>query len=125
LRDVPAAVTVNFEGGGSVTNFDDELILELGLGALCAESRVDLLEQMRLTLELRVGEVLAAQMSEEQLDEFEEIFDRQDDEDALRWVSDNFPDHERLVEAAYVDLKAEVRRSAYAIVAAEDSSWPG
>lgn len=48
-------------------------------------------------LELAVGRELSAGLSDEQLAEFEEIIDRQDDEDASAWLATHRPDYPAVV----------------------------
>lgn len=54
---------------------DDNLLQELGLGALPPAEKNQMLNHIYMTLEGRVGVKLAEQMSPEQLDEFEKFID--------------------------------------------------
>ncbi len=54
---------------------DDNLLQELGLGALPPAEKNQMLNHIYMTLETRVGVKLAEQMSPEQLDEFEKFID--------------------------------------------------
>ncbi len=54
---------------------DDNLLQEIGLGALPPAEKNQMLSHIYMTLETRVGVKLAEQMSPEQLDEFERFID--------------------------------------------------
>lgn len=97
---------------------DNTLLEELGLGALPAEEKNRMLNQIYETLELRVGMKLAEQMTNEQLDEFESYIDRQDEAGALTWLETNFPNYKDVVGAELENLKQEVKTAAPQIIAA-------
>ena len=100
---------------------DDSLLLELGLGALPAAEKANLLKHIYETLEMRVGMRLADQMSNEQLDEFERFFNAQDDAGAFRWLETNFPNYKEIVADEFAKLKKEVGSTAPQILAASQS----
>ena len=97
---------------------DDNLLQQLGLGALPAEEKNKMLAHIYETLELRVGMRLADQMTDAQLDEFEGFIDRNDEEGALRWLETNFPDYKQVVADELEKLKGEIKEQAPAIVQA-------
>lgn len=97
---------------------DNALLEELGLGALPASEKGELLKHIYETLEMRVGMRLADQMSNEQLDEFETYFNAQDDAGAFRWLETNFPNYKEIVADEFETLKSEVAQSAPQIIAA-------
>lgn len=74
------------------------------------------------TLEMRVGMELAKQMSDAQLNEFEEFINRNDEAGALKWLESNFPNYKDVVAEEFEKLKGEVKQVAPQIVAA--SSQP-
>ena len=97
---------------------DDNLLQELGLGALPAEEKRALLNHVYETLEMRVGMRLADQMTNEQLDEFETYFEAKDDAGAFKWLETNFPNYKEIVNDEFEKLKAEVGQAAPQILAA-------
>jgi len=105
---------------------DDNLLQELGLGALPAEEKNKMLQHIYETLELRVGMKLAEQMTDAQLDEFEGFIDRNDEEGALKWLETNFPNYKQVVADELDALKLEIKGQATAILQATstDSSSP-
>ncbi len=97
---------------------DNNLLTELGLGALPAEQKNSMLQHIYETLEMRVGMKLADQMSNEQLDEFEGFIDRNDEAGALKWLETNFPDYKQVVADELETLKAEVKKTSDKILEA-------
>lgn len=103
---------------------DDNLLRELGLGALPAEEKNRMLNHIYETLEMRVGMKLAEQMTNEQLDEFEGFIDRNDEAGALKWLETNFPNYKQVVADELELLKSEIKGQAAAIVAASQAQQP-
>lgn len=97
---------------------DDNLLKELGLGALPTEDKNKMLAHIYETLELRVGMKLAEQMTDAQLDEFEGYIDRNDEPGALKWLETNFPDYKQVVANELDNLKTEIRQQAPQIMQA-------
>lgn len=101
---------------------DDNLLRELGLGALPAEEKNRMLAHIYETLELRVGMKLAEQMSNDQLDEFEGFIDRNDEAGALKWLETNFPNYKQVVADELEALKGEIKASSAQILAASQAA---
>lgn len=101
---------------------DDNLLRELGLGALPAEEKNRMLAHIYETLEMRVGMKLAEQMSNDQLDEFEAFIDRNDEAGALKWLETNFPNYKQVVADELEALKAEIKSQAAQIMAASQAA---
>ncbi len=96
---------------------NDDLLQELGLGALPPEEKKKLLAHIYETLEMRVGMKLAEQMTDAQLDEFEQFITRNDEAGALAWLEANFPNYKDVVAAEFEKLKSEIRQVAPQILA--------
>lgn len=97
---------------------DNNLLMELGLGELPADEKNKMLAHIYETLEMRVGMKLAEQMSNEQLDEFEQFINQNDEAGALKWLETNFPNYKQVVADELEKLKAEIKQNAAAIVEA-------
>ena len=95
---------------------DNNLLEEIGLGSLPAEEKARMLRHIYETLEMRVGMTLAAQMSDQQLDEFEALAKQNNDKAALQWLEANFPDYKKVVEEELNKLKEEIRKDAQALI---------
>lgn len=101
---------------------DDNLLQELGLMALSPEEKKKMLAHIYETLEMRVGMELAKQMTDAQLNEFEEFINRNDEAGALHWLETNFPNYKDVVASEFDKLKAEVRQVAPQIVASSQQA---
>ena len=91
---------------------DNNLLTELGLGALPVAEKNKMLAHIYETLELRVGMRLAQQMSDEQLKEFESFIDSGNEAGALQWLESNFPDYKGVVANELELLKVEIKSQA-------------
>lgn len=97
---------------------DNALLDEIGLGSLPPEEKNRMLRHIYETLEMRVGMTLAAQMTDQQLDEFEVLAKQNDDTAALEWLEANFPNYKQVVEDELSKLKAEIKQDAQALIEA-------
>lgn len=100
---------------------DDNLLNELGLGALPKEEKTAFLRHMYETLEMRVGSRLAERMTNAQMAEFEQFINSNDEQGAFRWLEANFPNYKDVVAEEFSKLKEEVRPLAQQIVAASQA----
>lgn len=101
---------------------DNNLLVELGLGSLPETEKNSLLKHIYETLEMRVGMRLADQMTNQQLDEFEQYFEAKDDAGAFKWLETNFPNYKDIVQQEFDKLKEEVRQAVPQILAASQAS---
>lgn len=101
---------------------DNTLLQEIGLGTLPEGEKNSLLKHIYETLEMRVGIRLADQMSNQQLDEFEQYFEAKDDAGAFKWLESNFPNYKDIVQEEFDKLKAEVAQSAPQILASAQAA---
>lgn len=100
---------------------DNNLLEELGLGTLPEEQKKAMIQHIYETLELRVGTQLANQMTDRQLEEFEQFIDAGGDANqtqALQWLESNLPNYKQVVNDVFEALKAEVKQMAPQLVAA-------
>lgn len=100
---------------------DEDLLNELGLSALPADEKRNLLAHMYETLEKEVGERLASQMSPEQLQDFEQFVRQEDESGALQWLESNLPNYKDVVADEFEKLKTEVRGFVPQILASAQS----
>lgn len=90
---------------------DDKLLEDVGLGSLSREDKDSLLAKLYDQLELRVGTVIAKQLTDEQLDEFEKLIDSEQQDKALAWLSANYPDYKQVVANQLKQLADELKAS--------------
>lgn len=109
---------------------DDNLLRELGLGELPPQEKNRMLAHIYETLEMRVGMRLAEGMSDQQLDEFEQLMPQETDtpeakkqkeKDALMWLETNFPNYKQVVASELDKLKSEIKVAAPQILASVQS----
>ncbi len=101
---------------------DKQLLTEMGLGSLSEADKQSLLRQIIETLEIRVGQKLANQMSNEQLEEFEVYYNSKDEQGAYKWLETNFPNYKEIVQIEFDNLKKEIIQAAPQILEASNSS---
>lgn len=101
---------------------DNSLLQDLGLGTLPDAEKNSLLKHIYETLEMRVGIRLADQMTNQQLDEFEQYFEAKDDAGAFKWLEANFPNYKDIVQEEFDKLKTEIGQSAPQILAASQAA---
>lgn len=106
---------------------DNNLLDQLGLGALSEEQKKAMLQHIYETLELRVGTDLANQMSDQQLEEFEKFIDdggEANQSQALQWLETNLPNYKDVVNRVFEELKVEIKSMAPQILATSMPAQP-
>ncbi len=91
---------------------DDNFLASLGLANLPQEEKDKMKAHIYETLEMRVGMTLASNMTEAQLDEFEQLMNKNDEEGALKWLETNFPNYRQVVADELEKLKQEIAGAA-------------
>jgi len=106
---------------------DDTFFDDLGLGHASHEKKQALMQNILETLELRVSTRLAEDLSDEQLDEFENISPKPEDSNeiaeqkqqtALNWLKTHNSNYENIIEEELNTLKNELRASLDTIMTA-------
>lgn len=95
---------------------NNSLLDEVGLGNLGEDDKKNLLTKLYETLELKVGQKLASQMSDKQLDEFDRYFQAKDEKGAFMWLESNFPNYKEIVQEQFDVLKDELKTSSARIL---------
>jgi len=98
---------------------DDTLLTELGLGNLSPEAKASLLQHLMEELEINVGTVIAAELNDDQILEFEKLIDDGDQSQALAWLQQNYPGYKQVVQNELEKLKNELKGNAQAILDAD------
>lgn len=96
---------------------DDKFLQDLGLSALPQDEKDKMKAHIYETLEMKVGMRLASGMTDAQLDEFEALMNKDDQEGALKWLETNFPNYKQVVVEELDKLKEEIKQAAPHIVA--------
>lgn len=87
---------------------DEGFLREVGLSAMPEEERRAFLDYVQEELEVRVGEEIAAGMTEEKMREFEAT---SSDEETRAWLEENKPNYKELVTKTVEELKEEISRN--------------
>lgn len=95
---------------------DQGFLDEAGLSALPAIEKLAMLAYVRQTLETRVGEKLAAGVSDGLLQEFYGYARRNQPDKALAWIKEHAPDYSRVVREELLKLRLEVKLNAETIL---------
>lgn len=93
---------------------DDTFLREVGLAAMPEAEKKAFLDYAQEELEVRVGEEIAAGMTEEKMREFEMAADY---EATKKWLEENKPNYKELVEKTIRELKEEISRNKEKILA--------
>ena len=88
--------------------FNENFLKEVGLIAMPEDQKRAFLEYAQEELEVRVGEEIAAGMTEEKMREFEAA---ETPEETQRWLEENKPNYRELVDKTVRELKDEITRN--------------
>lgn len=88
--------------------FDEGFLREMGLSVMNDEEKDAFLKYVQEELEVRIGEEIANGISEEKIDEFEQMQSR---EEIGAWLTENRPDYREIVERTINELKEEIRKN--------------
>ena len=86
---------------------DENFMNELGLGDMPAAEKQDFMEQAEAELEVRIGRTIGLDLSDEQMNEFDQITDP---DEATSWLKQNVPNFREVVQRVFRDFKAELKR---------------
>lgn len=96
---------------------DMQLLDSIGLAELPIAEKKAILQHIYDSLETRVGARFASTMSDDQLDQFDELMKSQDDAAAFNFLQTKFPNYREIVQEEFEKLKNEVAGVAPQIVA--------
>lgn len=77
---------------------DDQFLQSMGLTALNVEQKQKVIEDVLHTLNLKVAQRVADNLSESQMDEFERLSENSSQEEISKWLSNNVPNHMQIIE---------------------------
>ena len=93
--------------------FDEQFLIDMGLSAMPEEQKQKFLDYVQEELEVRIGERISRGLTEEQLNEFDQI---SDPSVAARWLEENRPDYREIVNRTIEDMKEEIRANRQALI---------
>jgi hypothetical protein len=87
--------------------FDDQFFQAIGLGSASDEDRADMINKLAELVQGRVALKLTDVLTEEQLDHFDKLLDSDDDEAALAYVQQVYPQYNQLLQSEVEAVKQE------------------
>lgn len=93
---------------------DEAFMHDVGLGDMPDDEKRAFMEHAEEELEVRVGQGVGASLTDEQMDEFEQIAGT---DEAAQWLERNAPDFRETVARVFQSFKEELRREREAILA--------
>lgn len=94
---------------------DDQFMEEVGLGEMPAEEKQTFMKHAEEELEVRVGQNVGMELSDEQMREFDQI---EDISVAADWLERNAPNYREIVEKVYETFKQEIMNERQRILSA-------
>lgn len=85
---------------------DEDFMTEVGLADMPAAEKQAFMEHAEEELEVRVGQKISAELSDEQIDEFSHIGN--DNEATLSWLEQNLPNFRDIVRQVFLTFKQEL-----------------
>ncbi|NDC22225.1 hypothetical protein EBZ57_02530 [bacterium] len=101
---------------------DMQLLDSIGLAELPVAEKKAILQHIYESLETRVGARFASTMSDEQLDQFDDMMKTKDDAAAFAFLQSRFPNYKEIVQEEFEKLKNEVFSVSAQIVAESKQS---
>ncbi len=86
---------------------DDEFMVAVGLDEMPEDDKKKFMEQAEEELEVRVGQEIGRNLSNEQLEEFGKITDSAE---AVRWLEMMVPDFREIVAGVFLGFRDEIKR---------------
>ena len=80
-----------------LVTLDDEFLADIGLSDISDAEKQQVLEDVRTSLEAKVGVKLVQDMSEEHVNQFNDIIKRDDSKAAMDWLKNNVPNYQDIV----------------------------
>ncbi len=96
---------------------DEQFMDEVGLGVMPLDEKQAFMQHAEEELEVRVGQAVGAEMTDEQMAEFEAITDVAE---AAAWLDANQPNYREIVERVYGNFKQEIISERNSILGIEE-----
>lgn len=87
---------------------DDDFLVSLGLGSMSQSDREAFLDEVRGELKSRIGEELSKTLTDDQLEQFDELVKAEDRTAALRWLEQHCPSYEEVVASEIEHVRQEI-----------------
>lgn len=84
---------------------DEQFMEEVGLGAMPLDEKQAFMQHAEEELEVRVGQAVGADLTDEQMDEFDKMTDLKQ---AAEWLNAHVPNFRQITEEVYQKFKQEL-----------------
>ncbi|HLA49449.1 MAG TPA: DUF5663 domain-containing protein [Candidatus Saccharimonadales bacterium] len=88
---------------------DDQFLQAMGLDGLENDEKAAALDDILYTLNMRVGKRVAEILNDKQAAQFEAFSDDTSNEEIAKWLKENVPNYDQIVEEEAQKMKAEVQ----------------
>lgn len=100
---------------------DDQLLQDIGLGSLSDEEKQKAQDTIAAALEERVGERMANQLNGDQMTQFEKFIQEDNPDEAVKWLHEQVPNSEQIVNEELEKLKNDVKTGGLAALGDPDA----
>lgn len=90
------------------TAVDNQFLAAMGLDGLEGEEKQAALDGILYTLNIRIGERVAEQLTEEQTENFDQLSDDASPEELANWLKANAPNYQQLAEEEAKAMRKQV-----------------
>lgn len=87
--------------------FDDQFFQDIGLSSASDEDRAEMVDKLAELVQGRVALKLSELLTDEQLDHFDTLLDSNDDDAALAYVQEVYPQYNQLLQDEVNAVKQE------------------
>lgn len=87
----------------------DDVIKELGIEVLTPEEQQDFVTSFYLAIRAKFSLIIAERLNDEQLEAFDAVIDKGDEDATEAWLKQNLPDYDELYLQIVDEVKTETR----------------
>jgi len=99
-----------------VTTLDDKFIADIGLANISEAEKKQVLEDVRTTLEAKVGVRLTNGLSDDQVNQFNDILSGDDSKVAMDWMDSNIPNYRDVALQEYDAILEQIKNNTLSFV---------
>ncbi|MBR3324234.1 hypothetical protein IKG24_01705 [Candidatus Saccharibacteria bacterium] len=88
--------------------FDENFLQEMGLSSMPADKKQEFLNYIQEELEVRIGERISKGLTDEQLQEFDNLTETAD---VAAWLEKNRPDYREIVNRCIEEMKQAINQN--------------
>jgi histidinol dehydrogenase len=100
-----------------LVTLDDKFLNDIGLTDLSAEEKKQALDNIRVTLESRVGVKITQGLSDDQVDQFSNIISSDNQNEAIIWMNKNIPNYQDIVMQELDAIIDQIKKNSLSFIA--------